>query len=127
MDIEKRKDLALAFLRGLQNRDYQVLRSVLTDDAVWSLPGTSHVGGEARGADAVVARGEYLGKHGVNFELLHVIFGQQGMGIILHNTGRREGAVLDEYLASIFTLRDDKIARVDTLISDVPMLDAYAV
>jgi hypothetical protein len=35
--------------------------------------------------------------------------------------------VLDEYLTTVCTLRDDKIARLDTYISDIPMVNDYFV
>ena len=47
------------------------------------------------------------------------------MGIMLHNTGKCKGRVLDEYLSSIFKLQGEKICRIDTYITDVPMLNAY--
>ena len=84
------------------------------------------MGGEAVGANAIIERGQYLGEHGVNFELLHVIYGFEGMGVMLHNTGKYRNKVLDEYLSSIFKLDGDKICRIDTYITDVPMLNAYA-
>jgi uncharacterized protein len=125
MTDAQKKDIALTFIRSLQQRDPILLKTVLTDDAVWSLPGTSQISGEAAGADAIVARGQFLGEHGVNFELLHVIYGYEGMGIMLHNTGKCKGRVLDEYLSSIFKLQGEKICRIDTYITDVPMLNAY--
>jgi ketosteroid isomerase-like protein len=125
MTDAQKKDIALTFIRSLQQRDPILLKTVLTDDAVWSLPGTSQISGEAAGADAIVARGQFLGEHGVNFELLHVIYGHEGMGIMLHNTGKCKGRVLDEYLSSIFKLQGEKICRIDTYITDVPMLNAY--
>ena len=125
MTDAQKKDIALTFIRSLQQRDPILLKTVLTDDAVWSLPGTSQISGEASGADAIVARGQFLGEHGVNFELLHVIYGYEGMGIMLHNTGKCKGRVLDEYLSSIFKLQGEKICRIDTYITDVPMLNAY--
>ena len=125
MKDEQKKDIALTFIRSLQQRDPLLLKSVLTEAAVWSLPGTSEVSGEADGADAIVARGQVLGEHGVHFELLHVIYGHEGMGVMLHNTGKCKSRTLDEYLTSIFRLEGEKIARIDTYISDVPMLDAY--
>jgi len=124
--VEKKKEIALRFLTALQTKDAQQLRSVLTDDAVWSIPGTSAVGGEATGADAVVAKGQYLGGHGVTFTLLHVLYGWKDVAIMLHNTGQHGDRVLDEYLTSVLFLRGEKIHRIDTYISDVPMLNRFA-
>jgi uncharacterized protein len=33
--------------------------------------------------------------------------------------------VLDERVAAVFAFRGDKIARLDTYLSDVPMADAF--
>ena len=122
----QKETIARTFIEALQSRDSQRLRSVLTDDVVWSIPGTSHASGEAIGVDAVVARGEYLGANGVDFVLLHVLYGWKDVGISLHNTAQRRGCVLDEYLTSILRLRGDQIERIDTYISDVPMLNNFA-
>lgn len=122
----QKETIARTFIKALQSRDSQQLRSVLTDDAVWSIPGTSHASGEATGVDAVVARGEYLGANGVQFALLHVLYGWKDVGISLHNTAKRGDRELDEYLTSILRLRGDKIERIDTYISDVPMLNNFA-
>ncbi len=46
MTEEKKKEIALTFIQSLQERDLGKLRSLLTEDAVWSLPGASHVSGE---------------------------------------------------------------------------------
>jgi len=32
---------------------------------------------------------------------------------------------LEEHLAAVFPFRDDKIARLDTFLSDVPMVEAF--
>jgi hypothetical protein len=125
MTDEKKKEIAQTFIHSLQERDLQRLRSVLSEDAVWSLPGANALSGEAEGADAIAERGQYLGEHGVQFELLHVVYGYEGMGILLHNTAKCRDKVLDEHLATIFKLRDEKICRIDTYITDVPMLNAF--
>jgi hypothetical protein len=125
MTDEKMREIALTFIHSLQQRDPLLLKSVLTENAAWSLPGTSEIGGEAVGADAIVARAQFLVERGVHFELLHVIYGHEGMGIMLHNTGKCKGKILDEFLTTIFRLDGDKIERLDTYISDVPMLNAY--
>jgi hypothetical protein len=125
MTDAQKKEIALTFIHSLQQRDPILLKTVLADNAVWSLPGNNQISGEAIGADAIVARGQALGEHGVNFELLHVIYGYEGMGIMLHNTGKCRGRVLDEFLSSIFKLQGDRICRIDTYITDVPMLNAY--
>jgi uncharacterized protein len=64
-------------------------------------------------------------QYGVNVEIQHVVLGYEGVGLLLHNTGKRGGRVLDEYLTTVCTLREGKIARLDTYISNIEMVNAY--
>ena len=59
IEQEKRK-VAQDFLRGLRDRDASLLRSIMTDDVVWSLPGESLMSGEAHGVDAILKRATTL-------------------------------------------------------------------
>jgi hypothetical protein len=47
--------------------DWSLLRSIMTEDIVWSLPGTSLISGEASGLDAVIARAQRLVGYGLTF------------------------------------------------------------
>ena len=58
-DADK-KAIAQEFLVGLRSRDWSLLRSIMTEDIVWSLPGTSLISGEASGVDAVIARAQRI-------------------------------------------------------------------
>ncbi|MDN7451277.1 hypothetical protein QZM03_28475, partial [Burkholderia multivorans] len=42
-----------------------------------------------------------------------------------HNTARRNDLVLDEHLATVCTLRDGKIAAIETYLSDLPGMNAF--
>jgi hypothetical protein len=46
------------------------------------------------------------------------------MRLLLHNTGSRNGKTLDEYLTTVCTLYEGKIARLDTYISEISMVNA---
>lgn len=126
MTEDQKKLIAMTFITALQTRNPVQLRCVLTEDSVWSIPGSSAVSGEAAGASAVISKAEYLGSNGVHFELLHVLYGWKDVAVSLHNTAQRGDRILDEYLTSILRLRDGKIERIDTYISDVPMLNRFA-
>jgi hypothetical protein len=57
---------------------------------------------------------------------LHMKRNARKVAIMLHNTGQHGDSVLDEYLTSVLSLRGEKIQRIDTYISDVPMLNCFA-
>nr|WP_247690546.1 hypothetical protein [Streptomyces sp. B15] len=89
--------------------------------------GDDAISGTADGADAVVERAQLIASYGLDFELLHLLVSMENMALSLHNTARREDAVLDEYLATVCRLRDGRIASIETYLSDVPGMDAFFV
>jgi len=127
MNETEKKEIAEKFITGLSNRDANVLKSIMIDDVVWSLPGKSLMSGEAHGVDAILKRSETLHRYEVKIEVEHVVFGYQDVALHLHNTGKRGDKILDEHLTTVCSLRGNKIRRLDTFISDVEMLNAFFV
>src|SRR5262249_24553679 len=127
MTETEKRDIAQKFIKGLTNHDSGLLRKILTDDVVWSLPGTSLMSGEAHGVEAILRRSEILSSFNVEIEIQHVVFGLNDVALLLHNTGEQDAAVLDEHLATVCRLDGNKIRRLDTFISDVPMLNSFFV
>jgi|SRR5271154_6006178 uncharacterized protein len=125
MTEPEKKVLAHTFIRGLGSRDGDLLRSIMTEDVVWGLPGESPMSGEARGVEAILKRANTLHGFNVNIEIERVVYGLQDVALHLHNTGRYGGKVLDEHLTTVIHLQGGKIRRLDTFISDIPMLNAY--
>jgi ketosteroid isomerase-like protein len=127
MTETEKKEIAEKFITGLSNRDSNVLKSIMTDDVVWSLPGKSLMSGEAHGVDAILKRSETLHRYEVKIELEDVVFGYQDVALHLHNTAKRGDQILDEHLTTVCSLRGNKIRRLDTFVSDVEMLNAFFV
>jgi ketosteroid isomerase-like protein len=125
MTDQDKKQLATSFIAALRAADADGFRAIMTDDVVWTLPGTSLVSGIAKGVDGILKRARTIVDYGLNVEIQHVVSGYEGVALLLHNTGKRNGRILDEYLTTVCSLRDGKIARLDTYISDVPMVNAY--
>ncbi len=117
--------IAELFLVSLRARDADLLRSILNEDAVWSLPGSSLISGEARGADAVIQRAQTIRDHGMTFALKNLLVGHHGAALSLHNMARNGELVFDQDLATVLCIRDGKVAQIDTYMSDVEMVDTY--
>ncbi len=83
--------------------------------------------GEALGVDAILRRAEILHEYKVNVAVQHVVFGFRDLALLLDNTGHSGEKFLDEHLTTVCLLREDKIYRLDTYISDVEMLNAFFV
>jgi len=122
---QERTQIAKSFIAAVRAGDARAFQAIMTDDVVWSLPGTSTVSGLAKGVDGILKRAQRLREYGVTLEIQHVVLGHEGVALLLHNTGNRNSLILDEYLTTVCTLRDGKIARLDTYISDIPMVNAY--
>ena len=120
-------DLARQFHAALVARDWAAIRSLLTDEAEWTLPGNNAISGSARGADAVVERARKIAGYGLKFELLHILSSRTGVALHLHNTAERNGIKLDEYLATVLRIVGEKILAIETFLSDVDGMNAFFV
>ena len=69
MKEQDKRKIAQDFLRGLGERDASLLRSIMTEDVVWSLPGESLMSGEAHGVDAILKRAATLANFNVKIEI----------------------------------------------------------
>lgn len=123
----ERYAIAQGFLTALRNRDWDLMRSLMTREITWTLPGESRISGEARGVDAVVERAERIVSYRLNFGLEHILYGLEGFALALHNTAERNGFILDEHLATVCRLSDHKISGITTYLSDVDMVNAFFV
>jgi ketosteroid isomerase-like protein len=123
----KKTEIANQFLTGLRTRDWDLLKSIMAEDAVWNLPGSSLISGEAQGADAIVRRAQLIVSYGLTFTLKHILIGQNGVALSLNNTARRGDLVLDAHLATVMSIRDGKISAIDTYFADVDMVNAFFV
>jgi uncharacterized protein len=65
--------------------------------------------------------------YGLSFELLHILVSPTNVAVSLHNTARRDGAALDEYLATVCFVHNGKIANIETFLSDVHGMNAFFV
>jgi ketosteroid isomerase-like protein len=110
---------------ALSTQDRARLEALVHDDIVWALPGNNAVSGETAGVDGIFARLAELASFEVHIEIQHGMVSPDGVAMVLHNTGTHNGKDLDEYLVSAVTLVDDKASRIDTYISDIPMMNAY--
>ena len=124
---EIKEQLANKFLTGLKNRDWDLMRSALDDDVTWTLPGTSLLSGPAIGANAVIKRATQLRDFGVMVKLNHILYGLDSVALSLHNTASRGDLILDQYVAIVCDIDNDKISRIVTHLSDVEGINRFFV
>ncbi|PWI41615.1 nuclear transport factor 2 family protein [Streptomyces sp. ICBB 8177] len=124
---ETAHQLGKRFHAFLTTGDWDGIRSLLTDDCTWTLPGDNTISGTAHGAEAVVERARQITSHGLDFKLLHILVSRENMALSLHNTARRGDVRLDEHLSTVCRLRDGRIADIETYLSDVEGMNAFFV
>ena len=91
----------------------------MAETIIWSLPGQASTSGEAVGVASVVVRADRITSSGVEFNLKNVLFGQSGFALSLNNRAQRGELILDEHLATVCTVEDGKITRIDTYLPDI--------
>src|SRR5882757_3263286 len=102
-----KQEIAEKFLNALRSHNWKLMRTIMAPDIVWSLPGSSRISGEAQGVYAVIARCQIITSYGL-------LYGQFGFALSLNNTAKYGDTVLDEHLATVCSLREKKIGRIDT-------------
>ena len=127
MNEAEKGEVTRKFSAAMAARDIDLLNAIMTNDVIWSLPGSSLMSGEAHGVEAILKRAEIMHRHGVNVQIEYVVFGLNDVAQHLHNTAQYVGRVLDEHISNVYRLRDTKICRIDTFVSDVDMLNAFFV
>ncbi|MGW7579371.1 nuclear transport factor 2 family protein [Streptomyces sp. NPDC054765] len=119
-------ELADRFLTAFRTHDWEALSTLLAPDIVWSMPGTGTISGTLHGTAAAIDRFQEIVGRGLHTELLHILVGQNGAALSLRNTAvAADGRKLDEHLATVLTIREGKIAAIDSYLSDVDGMSAF--
>ncbi|SFX19129.1 hypothetical protein SAMN04487866_10290 [Thermoactinomyces sp. DSM 45891] len=120
------REIAETLLAALGKQDWKQLQDLMNPSVQWTLPGTGVISGTAVGVDAVIDRFKAIANGNVSTKLQHILVGQHGLTITLHNTATApDGRILDEHLASVLTVEAGLIIQIDTYISDVPMMEQF--
>lgn len=118
-------DVADAFHDALAAEDWDGLRTLLTDDARWVLPGTNHVSGPASGGDAVVERARLIARYGMRFDVQNVLVSARDVTLYQRNTAQVGDTTFTEYVATVCRLRGGQIAEIETFVSDPDGFDRF--
>jgi len=126
MKNQANRKIADDFLAAYSTHDFSEMAKLLHDDIEWCLPGKSQISGIAKGPEAVINRVKIIISHGIKTQINHILIGQNGIALSLHNTATSpDGRILDEQLATVLTIESDRIKRIDTYLSDVPMMELF--
>jgi len=121
----KNKEIAETMLTALKTQNWEMFRSIIDTDISWTLPGVSIISGEVKGADAIIYRAKQIVSHGVSMELKNILYGQYNFALSIHNQATKGDIILDEYLDTVCTMRNEKIVKIETFVSDVEGVNAF--
>lgn len=121
---EDKLNLGKQFLLAFRDQDWNLLRSIVTDDCTWTLPGSSELAGESAGVEEVISKAkQFVSK--LSMELNHIQHSLNCVALAICNQAVSEEGRNDEHIATVNTLRDGKISAICTFFSDVPGMHAY--
>ncbi|MEU4444398.1 nuclear transport factor 2 family protein [Actinosynnema sp. NPDC050801] len=115
--------IARKFFDSMTGQDWAAVRSMATDDIVWTMPGTSRISGTVVGKEALIERVRRVAAAGVTMrkiELVHMLVGRTGVTMFMHNSAQAEdGRKLEEHLASVYAIQNGKVTGIDTFVTDL--------
>lgn len=126
MNTQADRKIAEDFLAAYAAHDFEQIGRLLHHDIEWSLPGNGNISGIATGVDAFIRRLKTIIASGIKTELHGILLGQFEITLSLHNSARKpDGRVLDEQLATVLSIDSGLIRRIDTYLSDIPMMERF--
>ena len=126
MSNQANRRIADEFLSAYAAHDFNGIAKLLHEDIEWSMPGNGSISGVAKGTDAAIDRIKAIIHHGIKTRINNILIGQNGITLSLHNTATSpDGRILDEQLATVITVKSGRIKRIDTYLSDVPMMERF--
>lgn len=118
-------DLVERSLLAVVTGDVAALQRLVTPDFVWHLPGKSPIAGDVHGAEAWSAKLRSLLDTGLRPELLAMLEADDHVAVLQRNTARTGEHSLDVHVVNLFTVREGRLARLDTFFSDQYAVDAF--
>lgn len=115
---EDKLKLGNQFILAFRNRDWDLLKSIITEDCTWSLPGMGELAGESAGPAEIVEKAkQFVIK--LSLELNHIQYSLNCVALAIKNKTVTVGSDTQEHVATVTTLRDGKISGINSFFSDV--------
>ena len=118
-------DLVQRALGAVRTGDLDAAASVVADDFVWHIPGSSPIAGDVTGAEAWSAKLHQLLGAGLQPQVLAMLEGESHVAAYQRNTASAGGHELDVEVVNLFTIVDGRVARLDTFFSDQAAADRF--
>jgi hypothetical protein len=111
---------------AFSRRDFDALRNFWAEDIVYHFPGASHVAGDHRGLQAVLAFFAKLVEMNVQIAEVHdVLASDEHVVALVRATASRPGKELSFHQANVYNVRDGKVTEAWLLPTDQAALDEF--
>lgn len=98
--------------------DLDTARSLVADDFVWHIPGTSPVSGDFHGVDGWSAHLTRLFGAGLKPEIVAWLEGSDHVVAVQRNVAENNGKRLDVPVLALYTIKDGRVQRMDSFFGD---------
>jgi len=115
---EDKLKLGNDFLSAFKNRDWDLLRSIITDDCIWWLAGSGELAGQSDGPEEIINKAkQFVNRLSLQADLIQASLNCVTLGIYNKALTGIPGA--NEHIATVSTIRDGKISRIISFFFDV--------
>jgi len=129
VSVHKNVDTVRRGYQAFNTADLKTLTELFHEDASWHVPGRSHMAGDYKGRDAVLAFFGRIGQEtGGNFkaELRHVLADEEGRVVAIHrDSAKRNGKQLGVDCCLVFEFKGGRIISGREYPYDLHAVEAF--
>ncbi|MET3981841.1 MULTISPECIES: nuclear transport factor 2 family protein [unclassified Mucilaginibacter] len=121
---EDKQKLGNQFILAFRDQNWDLLKSIITEDCTWSISGENDLADKLTGHDEVISKArQFVTKLSFEFDHIRQSLNCVALAIFTHAATGDKNA--DEQIATVNTIRDGKISEINTFFSDVPGMHSY--
>jgi ketosteroid isomerase-like protein len=119
------RETVLNVLRAIGKNDIDSIRSLVSSQFIWHVPGISPISGDVEGVDNWSNKLHLLLELGLQVTIESILFNDHTVITVQHNQMVGEASQLDQRVLTIYQLVEGTIVRMDTVFTDQYQADEH--
>jgi len=115
---EDKLKLGNDFVSAFRNCDWDLLRSIITDDCIWCLAGSGELAGQSDGREEVINKAKQFVSR-LSLQVNHIQTSLNCVAMAIYNKSFTGFPGADEHIATVSTIKDGKISSIMSFFFDV--------